>query len=232
MNPRGFVTCRHIGGHPERLQMTKKLRISVLGTGDMGAAVATALSQRTDHSVAVRGSSPGSASAIRLIDELGLQQATESEIEGSDVVFVVVPPQAIASIVPTLEGFTGILVSVIVSRTVALDGQPSSAEVLAATFPRARVVNAFTSMWSTVMRNPDTATRTSAFICSDHEDARTLVSDLATELGFEPVNGGKLSSAIYAEAMGMFAVRLALDCGYTQAISFRAFQNHVQPGRD
>lgn len=47
---------------------------------------------------------------------------------------------------------------------------------------------------------------------------------LAAELGFEPINAGKLSIALYAEVLGMFAVRLALDSGYGRAISFRAFQ--------
>jgi predicted dinucleotide-binding enzyme len=49
------------------------------------------------------------------------------------------------------------------------------------------------------------------------------VSRLATELGFEPVNGGALSMALYAEAMGMFAVRLAMNSGYGRTISFHAF---------
>jgi predicted dinucleotide-binding enzyme len=200
------------------------LRIVVFGTGDMGAAIATALSERTDHFISVRGSRLGSASAKSLADLLGIEEATDAEIENSDVAFAVLPPQAIPAVLPTLRNFRGVLVSVVVSRTVARDGLPSSAEQMAEMLPSSRVVNAFTSMWSNVVRNPGVAEKPSAFVCSDHDDAKALVSGLAVELGFEAVDGGKLSSAIYTEAMGMFAVRLALDSGYGQTISFRAFR--------
>lgn len=83
---------------------------------------------------------------------------------------------------------------------------------------------ACSSIWSTVVRNPSKAGKTSAFVCSDHEDAKAVITSLAEELGFEPVNGVKLGVALYAEALGMFAVRLALNSGHGQTISFRAFQ--------
>ena len=199
-------------------------RITILGTGDMGGAIAQALAERTRHAVAVRGSHPGSASASALINRLALREATDADIEQSDIVFVVVPAKAIPEIVPVLQNYRGIIVSVSVSGTVGRDGQKSSAEQLAEALPAARVVNAFTSIWSTVVRNPGNAGKTSAFICSDDEDAKAIVRSVAEDLGFEPINGGKLSMALYAEVLGMFAVRLALDSGYGQTISFRAFQ--------
>jgi 8-hydroxy-5-deazaflavin:NADPH oxidoreductase len=43
-------------------------------------------------------------------------------------------------------------------------------------------------------------------------------------LGFEPIDAGELSIALYAEMLGLFAIRLALDAGFGRTISFRAFQ--------
>jgi predicted dinucleotide-binding enzyme len=63
-------------------------------------------------------------------------------------------------------------------------------------------VNAFTSIWSTVIRNPGNSGKTSAFVCSDDEDAKAVIMQLAEELGFEPVNNGELNAAIYAEVLG------------------------------
>ena len=88
-------------------------------------------------------------------------------------------------------------------------------------------MSAFTSIWSDVIREPGNAGKTSAFVCSDDDDAKAIVMKLADELGFEPINGGKLSVALYAEALGVFAVRLALDSGYGRTISFRAFRASV-----
>jgi predicted dinucleotide-binding enzyme len=55
------------------------------------------------------------------------------------------------------------------------------------------------------------------------DDAKAAVSGIAREAGFEPINGGKLAVALYAEALGMFVVRLALVSGYGKIITFRAF---------
>jgi predicted dinucleotide-binding enzyme len=198
--------------------------VPILGTGDMGGAIAQALAERTRHDVAVRGSRPGSASASALINRLALREATDADIEQSDIVFVVVPAKAIPGVAPILKDYRGIIVSVSVSGAVGRDGRKSSAEQLAEALPAAHVVNAFTSIWSTVVRNPGKAGKTGAFVCSDDEDAKVVIMSLAEELGFEPTDGGKLSVALHAEALGMFAVRLALDSGYGQTISFRAFQ--------
>jgi 8-hydroxy-5-deazaflavin:NADPH oxidoreductase len=198
--------------------------ISVLGTGDMGGALAQALKERTQHVISVRGSHPGSASTAALIDRLGVRAAKDEDIEKSDILFVVVPAKQITQIVSVLKGYRGIVVSVSVSGTVGQDGQKSCAEQIAEALPAARVVNAFTSIWSNVIRDPGNAGKTSVFVCSDDEGAKTVITKLAEELGFEPINAGKLSVALYAEALGMFAVRLALDAGHGRAISFRAFQ--------
>jgi 8-hydroxy-5-deazaflavin:NADPH oxidoreductase len=202
----------------------KALKISILGTGDMGGAIATAISRRTRHSLRVRGSQPGSASARRLIDELGVAEATDQDFLASDIVFVVVPAAAIEHAAATLNNYQGIVVAVSVSGSVGQDGLPSAAARMAALLPDATLVSAFTSIWSNVIREPGRSGKTSVFVCSDEDNAKDVVSGLANELGFEPVNGGKLAMALYAEMMGMFAVRLAMDSGYGRKISFHAFR--------
>ena len=200
-----------------------ELKISILGTGDMGGAIATAISRRTRHALKVRGAQPGSASALKLMDELGVTEASKQDFLASDIVFVVVPAAAIERVAATLSGYEGIVVAVSVSGSVGRDGLPSSAERIATVLPEASVVSAFTSIWSNVIREPGKSGKTSVFVSSDDDKAKEVVSRLATELGFEPVNGGPLSTALYVEVMGMFAVRLATDSGYGRTISFRAF---------
>lgn len=201
-----------------------KLRISILGSGDMGGAIATALSRRTHHQILVRGSRLGSASAAKLVAELGAGEGTDEEIAASDLVFVVVPASAIPQALEPLAGFGGIVVSVSVSATVGKDGRPSGAESVATALPRAKIVSAFTSIRSKVVRDPGKGEKTSVFVCSDHEDAKAVVSKIASQAGFEPIDGGKLAMALYTGALVMFAVHLALESGYGKTITFRAFK--------
>lgn len=202
----------------------KQLKISILGTGDMGGAIATAISRKTRHSLRVRGSQAGSASARRLVEELGVAEATTEDFLASDIVFVVVPAATIEQAAATLNHYRGIVVAVSVSSSVGFDGLPSAAARMAALLPDATLVSAFTSIWSNVIREPGRSGKTSVFVCSDEDDAKDVVSGLATELGFEPINGGKLAAALYAEMMGMFAVHLAMDSGYGRTLSFHAFR--------
>jgi prephenate dehydrogenase len=97
-------------------------RISILGNGDMGGAIVTALSRRTRHRIGVRGSRAVSASARKLVAELGVAEATDKEIAESDVVFIVVPANAIPQALAPLANFKDIVVSVSVSGSVGQDG--------------------------------------------------------------------------------------------------------------
>jgi prephenate dehydrogenase len=56
------------------------LKISVLGTGDMGGALTTALRKRTPHNIFVRGSGSASQSARKLRSELSLPEASDEDI--------------------------------------------------------------------------------------------------------------------------------------------------------
>lgn len=200
------------------------MRISIFGAGEMGGALASALRFRSGHTVLVRGSKPGSSSALRLVQDLGIREATDDDVRSSDVVFVAVPTVAIPDAIDCLAGYEGVVVSVCCSRAVGRDGAASCAEKIAMGLPKAKVVDAFTTVWAPVVRNPGDREPVSVFVCSDDETAKTLVSSLASEIGFESINGGPLLNAIYAEAMGIFIARLARDSGYGATLAFRAFK--------
>ena len=76
-----------------------------------------------------------------------------------------------------------------------------------------------------LIRNPDHATEVS------RTGAAPSGATSSEELGFEPINGGQLSVALYAEALGVFAVRLALDSGYGRPSASVLFRRGVIPLR-
>jgi predicted dinucleotide-binding enzyme len=84
---------------------------------------------------------------------------------------------------------------------------PSHAERLAADAAGARVVKAFNTMASQVIelgRDQLARRHISVFLCSDDEHAKSVVNQLAEELGFIGVDCGGLERAQLVEAVGDF----------------------------
>ena len=84
---------------------------------------------------------------------------------------------------------------------------PSHAEELAADTPGARVVKAFNTMASQVIqfgRDERARQSVSVYLCSDDEQAKSVVNKLAEELGFIGVDCGGLERAQLVEAVGDF----------------------------
>lgn len=192
----------------------------------MGSAIATAFVRRSKHAVSVRGSRRGSPSAVRLARQLGIDEAGAQALRDAAVVFVVVPWEAVDAVSRLLAECRGILVSVVVPWTD--DGDPrtdliSAAEKLAGRLPHARVVNAFTSVSSSVVREPGSGEKPSVIVCSDDTKARRVIMRLSEELGFSGVNGGGLRSARYAEGLGLLWTSLAYDAGYGERVTYRVF---------
>jgi 8-hydroxy-5-deazaflavin:NADPH oxidoreductase len=79
--------------------------------------------------------------------------------------------------------------------------------LLAADAPRARVVKAFNTMASQLIeldRDELVRRRVSVFLCSDDAEAKSVVKELAEELGFVGVDCGELERAQLVESVGDF----------------------------
>jgi hypothetical protein len=90
------------------------------------------------------------------------------------------------------------------------DGR-SGAEEVASLAPGARVVKAFNTTGFNIMANPvfpeGPATM---FYCGDDASAKRVVQQLASELGFDPIDAGPLSRARVLEGMALLWVSLAM----------------------
>ena len=167
-------------------------KIVVIGTGRMGGAFATAFAKRTSHTVSIRGSHAGSSSAAALSHQLGVRVADDKDLLAADVVFVATPPAA-------LKGYAGIIVSAMVPGAggyeLKRDDGTSAAEQLARLIPKGRVVTAFTSISSALIRDPASGEKPTVFTCADDKAARSTVIALANEIGFEGVDAGHLDAS-------------------------------------
>ncbi len=87
----------------------------------------------------------------------------------------------------------------------------SAAEEIAGLVPGCRVVKAFNTAFAEVYHSETRlygSRMPSMFYCGDDEGAKTTVSRLIRETGFEPIDAGPLKSARYLEPLAMLMIQL------------------------
>ena len=97
------------------------------------------------------------------------------------------------------------------------DDGTSATEQLACLVPKGRVVTAFTSISSPLIREPASGGKPTVFICADDEAARATVIALAKEIGFEGVDERNI------ENLGLLVGQLAYGSGFGNRVSLRAY---------
>ena len=159
--------------------------------------------------------------------QLGVRVADDKELSAADVVFVVTPPGALDDVAAALKGYAGIIVSAMVPGAggyeLKRDDGTSGAEQLARLVPTGRVVTAFTSISSALIRDPVRGEKPTVFTCADDEAARATVMALAKEIGFEGVGAGHLDGSRNIENLGLLVGQLAYGSGLGNRVSLRAF---------
>jgi hypothetical protein len=80
--------------------------------------------------------------------------------------------------------------------------------------PTLRVVTAFTSISSALIRDPTSGEKPTVFLCTDDDNARTTVIALAKEIGFDGVDAGRSDASRNVENLGLLVGHLAYVAGY------------------
>jgi 8-hydroxy-5-deazaflavin:NADPH oxidoreductase len=193
----------------------------------MGGALAIAFATRTAHAVFIRGSHPKSSSAAALARELSIALATDNELLTADAVFVATPPGVLDEVAAALMGYKGIIVSTMVPGAgdyeLKHDDGTSAAEQRARLVPMSWVVTAFTSISSALIRDPTSGEKPTVFLCTDDDNARTMVIALAKEIGFDGVDPGRSDASRNVENLGLLVGHLAYGAGYGDRVSLRAY---------
>ena len=209
------------------------MRIAVIGSGDIGGALALAFSRK--HEVTVSGSRPGSESAARVVDESKGRVREAARIhaaKSADVVVFSVPWQAVdAALDKELRAALHGKIMLVVtlpwndSDTLAVGTTTSGAEQIAAKVKGARVVQAFNTVASTTVEAPAAhGLPATVIVSSDDQEAKKVVIALAREIGLDAVDGGPLRTARYTEPMAMLYAQLAFDGGLGDDVAFRVLR--------
>jgi hypothetical protein len=176
------------------------MNYAIIGSGNIGAALARIFA-RKNIAVAI-ANSRGPETLTSLAQKLGpgvhpqsIHDACEAEI-----IFLAVPFPAHKDVAKQFKNWNG---KIVVDAMNILDLSPNereelggvlSSEVVAKAFIGARVVKAFNHLPSDQLgTNPSVAgERQAVFVSSDDADASATVAAVATQLGFAPVELGRL----------------------------------------
>jgi predicted dinucleotide-binding enzyme len=109
----------------------------------------------------------------------------------------------------------------------ALGHTTSAAEEIEKMAPGARVVKAFNTAFAQVYQEGNRlfgSRMATMFYCGDDAEAKSTVSRLINDIGFEPVDSGPLTSARYLEPLAMLVITL----GYGQGMGTNIAMNLIR----
>jgi len=96
----------------------------------------------------------------------------------------------------------------------------SGAEEVAKWAPGARVCKAMNQIGAPMMDGPQLPGKPVMFVCGDDDTAKSVTAELVSELGFETVDVGDLTSARLLEPYGLLWIHLALRRGFGTNFAF------------
>lgn len=187
------------------------MKIAVIGAGTAGRALGRGLSA-AGHDTVVAVRDPESPAACAAADA-GLPVLPIAwALEGAEVVVLAVPHPAIAALATSLGG-SAVIVDASNHFTIGDDGPvpaagPTGAELVAAAVPGARVVKTFNSVGAehlAAARFPSPGAVMP--LCGTGPEERAVAAELASDLGFVPVDVGGLEAARSLEHLAALWVR-------------------------
>lgn len=203
------------------------MKVTVIGTGNMGSALTKQLSA-AGHSVRVTGRDIDKAQ--HLASELsGVEASAAWEALGdSDVVIVATAFQDAVTALKSLGDLSGKVVIDITNplspdyMSLTIGHNTSAAEVIAQAVPEAQVVKAFNTLFAQVLADgPRFANgqHGSVFVASDSERAKQSAIALAKSMGWDTVDAGGLVNARYLEPLAGLNIYLGYGAGLGTSIA-------------
>ncbi len=193
------------------------MRIAILGSGNFGKALSAA-SVHAGHRTVLSAQHPERAAGAAR--ETGAIAATSNQaaLEGAEIVILAVPYAAVSDIARTVG-------SELAARTVidatnrfdplTLDGT-SNAEQIQSALPSAHLVKALNTVVAARLGAPAIdGVSLDGYLAGNDTTAKTQVAEFLQSLGFHPVDSGALVMARALEAIGLLAIQLNMNNGWT-----------------
>jgi 8-hydroxy-5-deazaflavin:NADPH oxidoreductase len=206
------------------------MRVAVLGTGNIGTALAAGWAG-AGHEIVFGTRDPDGPRAQAAMAKVpgATAQRHHDAVAGADVVVVATPADAAVEVIQAAGGLAERIVIDATNAVAPEDGALVVARSMAATIataaPAARVVKAFNTVGFEHMQAPQFgATRPVMLVAGGDADARAVVLQLAGDLSFDAVDAGPLGNAIHLEHLAALWIWLASRGGRGRDIAFALLQ--------
>lgn len=198
------------------------MKIGVIGTGYMGSGLGKLWAGK-GHDVMFGSRDPDRGKTLAASVGHGARGGpVRAAAEFGDAVLFAVPWRAVEE---TLDAAGSLANKVLMDcsnpltpdyMTLLVGHSDSGAEQIARRATGARVVKAFNHIYAQIIHtSPRLGTLdATVFFCGDDAGAKKTVSELAREIGFDPVDAGPLRNARYLEPVAELMVQLAYGLGY------------------
>ena len=207
------------------------MEIAILGTGNVGSALATGWA-RAGHRIRLGTRRPADPALAPLLTATGATAMAAAEaVAGADATALALPWQAVPAALAELGGLAGRLVIDCTNPLCMVDGQlglvlghsDSGGEQVQALLPAARVVKTLNQVGAEMMAdNAGLPHRPVMFMAGNDQAAKMLVAGLLADLGFDPLDAGPIGVSRLLEPFGMMWIHQALLRGKGRDWAFAA----------
>ncbi|MDP5241271.1 NADPH-dependent F420 reductase [Uliginosibacterium sp. 31-16] len=196
------------------------MKIAIIGTGNMGAGLASALAT-AGHEISVGARDLTKAAALaEKIGHGAVGGGITAVAQLADVVILALPFGAAAEAIKLAGDLAGKLL-IDISNPISADYKEltighttSAAEEIQKLAPQARVVKAFNTIFAQLLAPESRTGKTlQVFVAGDDATAKATVSGLAQSIGFEAVEAGPLSNSRFIEPIGEMNIHFGYFLG-------------------
>jgi predicted dinucleotide-binding enzyme len=213
------------------------VNIGIIGTGEVGSALGRLWAAK-GHAVMFGSRDPQSPKVRALLGAISAARAGSAweAAQFGTVVVLATPFHATEAAITAAGDLSGKIV-LDATNPLNADTPPSgltiglttsAAEHIAAWASGARVVKGFNTLGARLFGDPVfDGQAASMFLCSDDAEAKSVVTGLAAELGFDVVDAGPLVNARWLEPLAMLWIKLSLAQGM-RPIAFKLLRRSGQ----
>ncbi len=193
------------------------MNIGIIGSGKMGSGLGKLWAQKGHHVFFSFSRDPRKLAALAQSSP-GCRAGTPDEaVAASEVVLL---STGWAAVEEALKAAGEIKDKIVIDCTnplkpdlsgLAVGTTTSAGEEVAKLIPYSRVVKAFNTVFAEIYHSETRlfgSRRPTMFFCGDDARAKSAVSALANEIGFEPIDAGPLTCARYLEPLAMLIIQL------------------------
>lgn len=206
--------------------------IAIIGTGNVGSGLGLRLVECGHDIVFGVRADKNVSELLEQCGGLAKSASVAEAVSEATVVFLAVPGSAAVDALAGIDLAGKVVVDC--NNPLTWDNGPvwappaegSLTAQLAAAYPAARCVKAFNTFGSEFHRDPALAeTSIDVHLAGDDADAKALVSEIAENAGFTPIDVGGLRQAGPLENLAVIWIQLALIQGHGRHIGFKLLAN-------